>query len=272
MDRPEGSRQRAGAGNASDPRRGLDERLARITEENQRLFRELLDGERRFRHLARSVYRVQEDERRRLARELHDGIGQVLTALKNRLDSLADEVERGRIELREGVSTAAELAAQALSETRELSRLLRPPVLDDLGLEAALRWLARTLGEGAGLAVELQVERLDGRLDADTETLCFRVVQEALTNVMKHAGVRRAQVTLRRRGARLWLRIHDGGRGFDPAALLEGGIEDGCGLRRMRDRVELLFGGRLRVESRLGGGTTVTVELPVARAGGGRPA
>src|SRR6185436_1351323 len=152
---------------------------------------ELLAGERRFRGLARSVWNVQEAERRRLARDLHDGIGQTLTALKQQLDvveqSAAVLPEAAHARLRD----AAELAAQALRETRELSRLLRPQILDDLGLEPALRWLTRTFSERTGVALEVDIVGIDGRFAPDLETLAYRVVQEGLNNVAKHAGASR---------------------------------------------------------------------------------
>lgn len=250
---------------AADPLDDVVARVRRATAESERLFGQLIAGERRFRGLARAVWQVQEEERRRLARELHDGIGQTLTAVKNQLALLTARAAA------EAPGLAAELGAafaatdQALQETRELSRLLRPPILDDLGLEPALRWLRRTLGERAGLTVELAVENLDEatRLAPDLETLVFRVAQEALTNVVRHAGVDTARLTVRRSDERLRLEVADCGRGFEPA---EAASRDGIGLRGMRDRVEL-FGGRLDVRSAPGRGTTVAVELPLAEAG-----
>jgi signal transduction histidine kinase len=242
-------------------------RVERVTRENERLFQELVAGERRFRGLSKAVWRVQEEERRRLARELHDGIGQTLTALKNQLELLEREAagsgpapaDRPALALRPRLAEAVGIAALALRETRELSRLLRPPVLDDLGLVPALRWLARSLRERTGLEVRLVEEGLDERLEPDLETLVFRVVQEALNNVVKHAGVAAAEVALGRRGGSLRLRVADAGRGFDPERLPE---EAGVGLRGVRDRVEL-FGGHLQVRSAPGGGTTLDIEVPV---------
>ena len=129
----------------------LAQSLREITRQNERLFGELLAGERRFRGLARSVWNVQEAERRRLARELHDGIGQTLTALKQQLDVVEQSAARAAGDGRAGAcATPPSWRAQALHETRELSRLLRPQILDDLGLEPALRWLARTFAERTG--------------------------------------------------------------------------------------------------------------------------
>lgn len=252
-----------GAG-GGDPMRRVVERVGRITEENRRLFEELIAGERRYRSLAKAVWQVQEEERRRLARELHDGIGQVLTALKNRLQrmvggvSSAEDADR---ELAAGLGEALSMASQALAETRELSRLLRPPVLDDLGLEAALHWLARTVAERDELEVEVRVVGLDGRLPRALETLVFRVTQEALTNAVKHSGAERASVELRRERSRLRLVVSDDGAGFDAEEILAES-STGLGLRGIRDRVEL-FAGAFHLDSAADGGTRLEVELDV---------
>jgi signal transduction histidine kinase len=236
-----------------------------ITRQNERLFQELIASERRFRGLARSVWNVQEAERRRLARELHDGIGQTLTALKQQLDVVEQSAGGLPGAARSRLRDAAELAAQALHETRELSRLLRPQILDDLGLEPALRWFTRTFAERTGISLEVDLVGLDGRLPAEIETLAYRVVQEALNNVGKHAGATRAQVLARREANELTLVVADDGCGFDPGAP-EG---DGSGLRGMRDRVEL-FGGRIDVGSRPGLGTRISARVPCSVQEGSR--
>ncbi len=247
-------------------------RVRDITRANEQLFARLIEGERRFRGLAKAVWKVQEDERRRLARELHDGLGQTLTALTHQLERLREKLD-GEVpgELTARLDDSVEMARLALHETRELSRLLRPPVLDDLGLGVALGWLARTLEQRTGLQVELKVEgldglgglgSLDGRLDSDVETLVFRLVQEALTNVLKHAGVDRAKVAVRRAGGLLDLSVSDAGGGFDPESLLASGGTAGSGLRGMRDRLEL-FGGRLALTSIPGEGTILSAVVPL---------
>ena len=243
-----------------DPMTEIVERVRHITRENERLFQRLIEGERRFRSLARAVWKVQEDERRRLARELHDGLGQTLTALTNQLERLQQKLDGGEPA---SLTGSVETARSALNEVRELSRLLRPPVLDDLGLPAALSWLTRTLEQRTGLRAVLTLEGLHQRLDPDLETLIFRIVQESLTNVLRHAGVDRAEVGISRIGTLLELRISDAGKGFDPQAVLaRGEAADGLGLRGMRDRLEL-FGGHLEILSSPGHGTLLTAEVPL---------
>jgi len=252
------------------------ERLRRIHRDNERLFARLVEGEERFRSLARSVWAVQEEERRRVARELHDGLGQTLTALKIRLERLGLRAS-GRdpaagAELAADLAATVELAGAALAEARRLAHLLRPQMLDDLGLYPALRWLGRTLGEwtGFGVVLDLVGERPgdpEERLDPEIETLAFRVVQEGLTNAMKHSGAPGASVRVERRDGALRLRVADQGRGLDPARVLRGSESAvGFGLRGMRDRVELAA-GRFELRSRPGEGTELEVELPLnARA------
>jgi signal transduction histidine kinase len=263
--RPESARAAAGAsaaGASAAAAGALAERVDRLARENAALFERLLAGERRFRGLARSAWRVQEAERRRLARELHDGLGQSLTALRIRLERLAALAEPEHPALAAPLAEAVEAAARALADTRRLSHLLRPRVLDDLGLVPALRWLARTVGEWAAFAVDFEHRGVgEERLDADAETLLFRVAQEALTNAVKHSGAAGASLRLERAGGRLRLAVRDRGRGFDPAA--DAPDAESSGLAGMHDRVEL-FGGRLAIDSAPGRGTAVTVELPLA--------
>ncbi|HEY2737458.1 MAG TPA: ATP-binding protein [Thermoanaerobaculia bacterium] len=148
-------------------------------------------------------------------------------------------------------------------------------MLDDLGLAAALSWLARTLEERTGLKVDLDLDPFDQRLDPDLETLVFRLVQESLTNVLRHAGVSEAQVAVRRAGDVLELRVADTGRGFDPRDFLAAGAATtGSGLRGMRDRLEL-FGGHLEIVSEPGHGALVSAVVPltepVVTGAGGAP-
>jgi two-component system, NarL family, sensor kinase len=260
--------------------RQVVDRVRQITVENERLFQELISGERRFRRLARSVWSVQEAERRRLARELHDGIGQTLTALKQQLDVVTQGTAFSGAELPEATLTrlrdAAGLAAQALRDTRELSHLLRPQILDDLGLGPALRWLTRTFQERTGTAAELEVAGLEERLPAEHETLAFRLVQEALNNVAKHAQATAVRVRVVLAAGELNLQVVDDGLGFAPSrgnetpptappATVAGEAaatsQGGFGLRGMRDRVEL-FGGRIEIASRPGQGTHIAAVVP----------
>ncbi|MBT8136567.1 MAG: sensor histidine kinase [Gammaproteobacteria bacterium] len=241
----------------------ISRRVELMTRENQALFQRLLDDERRFRRVAKAVWMVQEEERRRLARELHDGIGQTLTALKNQLGRLHIRYEKADPDLVEGLSDSVELVSTALDDTRELSRLLRPAVLDDLGLEAALSWLARTLNQRTTLQINVDCDVGEARFEPDVETLVFRIVQESLTNVVKHGNAPEARVIVDTPGDYLRARIEDDGAGFDVRAALQASDNpQSAGLRGMRDRVEL-FGGQLRINSTPGSGTVVELTVPL---------
>ena len=224
----------------------------------QQLLQRLEANEREFHRLGRSVLRVQEDERRRLARDLHDGIGQNLTALKHRLAQIGDALPEELKALRASLDDAVTLCSDTLDDTRQLSRLLRPPILDDLGLEPALRWLARSLGEAAGIAIAVEIEPTPS-LDGELQTLLFRITQEALNNVVKHAGAHSVLVHLVERGGRLQLQIVDDGCGFDPEpAQAVGGI----GLGGIRERLQL-FNGQLELRSAAGHGTRLRALVPL---------
>jgi len=236
--------------------RGED--LQRLTLQQEALQHRLLQG----------VIGAQENERRRVARELHDDIGQALTALVLVLgviqDGLPEESERERRILED----ATGLAENMMSGLRRIIADLRPPVLDDLGLVPALRRLASDLQERAGVTVVVQAAELPGRLPSEVELTLFRVAQEALTNIGKHAHAHEARILLRCDPARVTLQIQDDGRGLPPA----GGVPDQedaprsaahFGLLGMQERVALL-NGSFRVESAPHAGTTVWVEVPLA--------
>jgi len=202
----------------------------------------------------RRTVAAQEAERRRLARELHDETGQALTSILLGLGSLEDSVEGD--DARAAVKNVRELVVRTLQDVRQLAVDLRPKVLDDFGLVPALERLTETLAERTGLEVEL-VSRIDGRLPEETETALYRIVQEALTNVVKHANARQVSILLARNDGMVTALIEDDGRGFDPAATRERGF----GIEGMRERVALL-GGTLKVESRKNSGATLKVEVP----------
>jgi signal transduction histidine kinase len=246
-------------------------RIDKLRDDYRLLMQKLEANERDFRRLGRSVLRVQEDERRRLARELHDGLGQNLTALKHQLAMLAADLQAGgRGDLASRAEACVGLCARTLAETRQLSRLLRPQVLDDLGLADALRWLGRTLGESAGLDVQVEVGELPV-LDGELQTLLFRVAQEALSNVLKHAGAAQAVVALTGRSGWISLTVWDDGPGFDAAAALRVG-SDGqhAGLAGLRERLAL-YGGRLSLDSAPERGSRLQAQLPVPEEAGTLP-
>jgi signal transduction histidine kinase len=215
-----------------------------------------------LRELARYLQTSREQERSRVARELHDELGQVAAALRLEVDvARGHTTASGTIDTRvlgdlARIDTAV---GSLLASIRTLVHELRPRVLDELGLVAAARAHVEALAERAKLTIELRVEPDSLEVDAERATACFRVLQEALTNVVKHAKAKRVEIVLALAGGQLSLDISDDGRG------MAAGKPSGFGLVSMRERATAL-GGRVEVTAREGGGTRVALHLPAAQA------
>ncbi len=203
------------------------------------------------------VVTAQELERRRLARELHDETGQALTSILLGLRGLEDVHDEAA--LRAAVGEVRELVRSTLQDVRRLAVELRPKALDDFGLVAALERLTDNFAEQTGMAIEF-VPNLqgDGRFPPEVETALYRLVQESLTNIVKHARAKSVSIVLTQKAESISVVVEDDGVGFEPGR--ETG--DGIGLLGMRERVGL-FGGRVVLESRPGAGTTVVAEVPL---------
>jgi signal transduction histidine kinase len=210
--------------------------------------------------LSLRLLRVQEEERRTIARELHDHLGQLLTGLRFQLES-AHRAAPPALQpaLRESLAASDEI----LRYLRELTQQLRPRVLDDLGLAPALEWHASLFQRQTGITVALDVSLPPQRLPGELETAVFRLVQEALTNIARHAGVTAANVTLTAGDGRLIAEVTDRGRGFDPEVMKA--RRDSLGLSGLAERVTLA-GGRFEIFSRPGQGTRLHAEFPLTPA------
>ena len=213
-------------------------------------------SERVSRDAVRRVVEAQEVERARLARELHDETGQALTSILLGLKPLEERATND--EDRSAVRSLRELVVSTLQDVRRLAVELRPSVLDDFGLTSAVERLAESYREQSGLHVDLQAQLGKERLPPVVETALYRIIQEALTNIVKHAGASRVSILLTQRDGTAVAVLEDDGAGFDTGAIRG----DGLGLVGMRERVGLL-GGRLRIESTPGSGTTVRAEVPL---------
>ncbi len=214
----------------------------------------------RLQTLSRRLLEVQEAERRSLARELHDEVGQLLTGLRLLLKPNGDaKIEAGQSKL----DQARTIVDSLLEKMRGLSFDLRPAVLDQLGLIPALLELFESYTKQTGVLVSFKHKDVERRLSTEVETTAYRIVQEALTNVARHAGVGGITVRVWATAALLSVQIEDRGRGFDPAAVLA--ELRSSGLTGMRERVTLL-NGQLTIDSRTGGGTQITAELPLRGA------
>ena len=234
--------------------------LIRDITERARAAEALEEKSRQLRSLSRRVLEAQEMERRRVAHELHDELGQSLTAIKINLQARERFKDRSPSELN---AENLRIVEDALQHVRRLAVALRPSVLDDLGLIPALRGIAEQTAARGGFEVHFQPAIPDTRLPPDVETACFRVVQEALTNISRHAHASRVDIDLFHDGDALVLGIHDDGRGFDVAAVHErASAGDSIGLLGMKERATLL-GGRLDIESIPGLGSTVRMRCPL---------
>jgi signal transduction histidine kinase len=239
---------------------------ARFAEDDVRLAESLVAraaiavdlSERVSRDALRRVVDAQELERARLARELHDETGQALTSILLGLKHLDEVIETD--DGREATAALRELVVTTLQDVRRLAVELRPSALDDFGLVPAIERLAGTVAEQSELVVDLEARLGDQRLPAEAETALYRIVQEALTNVVKHASATRVSITLVRKEGFAVVVVEDDGQGFEREATRAGSL----GFVGMRERVALV-GGRLTVESAPGAGTTIVAEVPVTR-------
>ncbi|MEY2486604.1 MAG: hypothetical protein QOH39_2252 [Verrucomicrobiota bacterium] len=231
-----------------------------ITERKQAA-KKLEEANHQLRLLSRRLFHVQEEERRHLARELHDEIGQALTAAKINLQSVTvndDGATSARLQ-----ETSA-ILDRLLGQVREISIDLRPSMLDDLGLVPALRSLLDQQGRRASVAVRFSAENMPEDLAPEIQTTCFRMAQEAITNALRHANPTRVDVDLRRDNGDLRLVIRDNGKGFDVKSAQAQAV--GLGLIGIKERAALV-GGRARIVSSSGKGTTIEVSLPLTPTG-----
>ncbi|MGH3913068.1 MAG: GAF domain-containing sensor histidine kinase [Pseudonocardiaceae bacterium] len=225
--------------------------------ENARLHSKLAEREEAMERFAEQIVLLQENERRRLAGEIHDGISQRIVSLSFHLSAAADTLASDPSGAAEQIARAQDLAGAALEETRHAIAGLRPPVLDDLGLAASLESLARSTQ-----LPHVQVDTDSADLPEHAETAVYRIAQEALQNVMKHACAQHVHLRLSVTAGTVVLEVCDDGTGFDPAAASTRPGPGGYGLPGMQQRAELL-GGQLTVESTPGRGTTMRLRVPI---------
>jgi PAS domain S-box-containing protein len=254
-------RPRAFAPEVIDVAHEVGSQLA-VAIQNARLFEQVQAGAESLRLMSQQLVRAQEDERRHIARELHDEVGQSLTAALLNLQVLSSLTDLAELPAR--LDDSLNLIDRVLRQVRTLSLNLRPALLDDLGLAPALRWLVNRQAERAGFDAQFNTDFVDERFASDIEITCFRAVQEAITNIVRYAQARWVTVELLRSGTDLCVNIRDDGVGFDVAAALQRAAQGhSMGLLSMHERVHLL-GGQMQIESGPGQGATIHVRLPLA--------
>jgi PAS domain S-box-containing protein len=241
---------------------GLENQVRVRTHQLEQRNAEVLQQSEQLRELSIRLQQTQDDERRRIARELHDSAGQVITVLGMNLASIAQHVGRNA-KVGKAIEENRELVHQLSKEIRTMSYLLHPPLLDENGLAGALDWYAQGLAERSSLKCDLIIPKDFGRLSDDVEVTIFRIVQECLTNIHRHSGSKTAAIRLSRTGESVSLEIQDEGKGIPAERLAEiQGHRAGVGITGMRERVRHL-NGTIEIQSNAKG-TKISVTLPVA--------
>jgi signal transduction histidine kinase len=244
----------------------VEERTAALSLANGQLTQEIAarrQAEEGLHTLSRQVLDAQESERRRLARELHDEIGQSLTALKFNLHAAQRQPETLKTRLNDSLG----IVDYTLQQVRNLSLDLRPSMLDELGLVAAVNWYMERQAERGGFTVHVKTDPLPPDLSPTIATACFRVVQEAVTNVIRHAHAKDVWIDLQQTASTVSLTLHDNGKGFDvPAAQERAALGASMGLPGMQERVRLV-GGQMSIDSTPDQGTVIHVDLPLTMKG-----
>ena len=234
-------------------------RTLRLERELEEHYQEVLNTQRELKELSARLVSAQEEERRNISRELHDEVGQSLSALLMEAGNAAAaaNVPADAAHVRQHVDSIKKLAEASVNIIRNMTLLLRPSMLDDFGLVPALEWQAREVSKRTGIRVQVTAADSAGDLPDDLKTCIYRVVQEALHNCARHAQARSVRVVVRQKGSRIILSVEDDGRGFDARRVR------GLGLVGMEERVRHL-GGEFHILSTPGTGTKVDVELPLA--------
>lgn len=235
------------------------------------LFLQLEERNRELHALSQRAINAQEEERRAIAQSLHDDTGQALSMLIIHLDRIGERIQPDKTDLKKQVIDARELAANSLTELRRILSGLRPAILDDLGLVPAIRWFARSNLEKGGIRVIIKAPGVPLELSPAITTTLFRIVQEAVNNIVRHAGARSVTIVLQLNGDIVQLQVEDDGRGFDPGNASRDAVElQRLGLPGIRERAELL-GGNFQIESAPEKGTRLQVSIPLGGTGGENP-
>jgi signal transduction histidine kinase len=232
--------------------------------ENAALYDEVRRKEEMRGELLHEIISTQEEERKRIARELHDETSQTLTGLSVNLEAVMNALPLDPDQTKAKLEKVQALAIRTLEEIQRVIYELRPSLLDDLGLLAAVNWGAKEYLETAGIQVHLETDGEERRLPAEIETALFRIIQEATTNIVRHSGADSTSITIEYRENSVALRIEDNGKGFEPhQAIVPKNKGRGLGLLSMQERAELL-GGELTLQSRPGSGTCITADIPTS--------
>ena len=241
--------------------KGMEESLRQSKQHTLQLLDQAQRQQAQMRQLSRRILSAQEDERKRVSRELHDVIGQVLTGINVRLALLKTEASGNTRELEKNIVRTQKLVEKSVGIVHQFAYSLRPAALDFLGLIPTLHVFLKKFKKDTGLQVSLSAAAAVEQLDNARRTVLFRVAQETLNNVARHANASQVTVSIRKLPSAVCMEIHDNGKSFDVTRVLLDGKTRRMGLLGMRERVEMV-GGTFRVESLPGKGTTVHAQIP----------
>jgi signal transduction histidine kinase len=230
--------------------------IVRLERQTYKRYLQLAQSQREMQQLSARLVDVQEDERRTISRELHDEVGQALGALLVDVGRLSTELSDNRPEVRTQLDNIKSIAERTFDEVRNIALLLRPSMLDDLGLVAALEWQGREVSRRSDIEVEVQSDTVSDNLPDEYRICIYRLVQEALSNAVRHSGAKNAKVTVQQSAKSIRVQVTDDGRGFNPR------YTRGLGILGMEERVKRL-GGTLNVDCGVDHGVTLTAELPL---------
>jgi signal transduction histidine kinase len=230
--------------------------LLRLDRQTLKHLQEVTEARQELKNLSAKLVSTQENERKSISRDLHDAVGQSMSAVQFELHDLAVALRPFDAQLRQRVDRIRELVENSLAVIRNMALLLRPSMLDDLGLAAALEWLAREISRPTGVRIQVRADGLPSELPDEHKTCIFRIAQEALNNVCKHANANSVEIGVRATESWIEITVQDDGRGF------QHGRANGLGLTGMHERVESL-GGWIKIDSGPGKGTLIEAALPL---------
>jgi two-component system sensor histidine kinase UhpB len=239
-----------------------DDEIKRLADSFNLMAKTLMEKMRLERKYLSQIIETQENERRRISRELHDEIGQALYAIKFNLEMIDKDLPQATPLVRGRLGEAKSLSSQTLTSMRQLALDLRPTMLDDLGLIPTLRWYVQNFSNRLNIYSNFEAMGLEEKLPPQIETAFYRIIQEALNNIAKHAQADRVEISLMRRDSKILASVQDNGKGFDLDKVLHPeSPERGFGLIGIQERVSLL-GGQIEIQSRPGSGTLIRIEVP----------
>ena len=244
-----------------------NEKLTQEINVRKRIEKALRKSESQLRHLSSKLFNAQEDERHRLSRELHDQLGHDLVLLKNRFNSIKKKLSPNQAILHKELVEIREYVNQIIENVRRIAAELCPTILEDLGLFASLQWMVENFANQHSLKISLNMEDIDHLFSKETQINLYRIFQESLTNISKHAQAKKVLIAVTKKEGQVIFRIKDDGKGFDLKQLCEKDpARCGMGLTAMKERANL-SGGYFEIESSPGKGTLICFKIPIQEKG-----